>query len=114
MATLTVNDTDLDGFTFTSGTTPYVACTAGGDQFLNTGDVYVHLKNTNAATRTATFNSQRLCDQGFDHDQAVIVGATTGEAFVGPFPTARFNDTSGFVLITYSAVTNLTIAVFRL
>ena len=114
MATLTINDADLDGFTFTSGTTPFVACAAGGDQFLNDGKTYAHLKNTNAASRTVTFNSQRACDQGFDHDIAVVVGATTGEAIVGPFPTARFNDGSNFVLITYSAVTNLTIAVFSL
>jgi hypothetical protein len=113
MATLTVQDADLDGLLWT-GASVFVACAAGGDQFLNDGRTWIHLKNTNAATRTVTINSQRNCDQGFDHDQAVIVGATTGEAVIGPFPTARFSDTLGFVLLTYSAVTNLTIAVFSL
>ncbi len=113
MATLTVQDTDLDGLLWT-GASVYVACNVGGDQFTNDGKTYIHVKNTNAATRTVTINSQRNCDQGFDHDQAYVVGATTGEVMAGPFPTSRFNDASNFVLITYSAVTNLTIAVFSL
>lgn len=112
MATLIVNDADLDGFLWTSGV--YVACNVGGDQFTNDGKTWIHVKNTNAATRTVTINSQRTCDQGFDHDQAYVVGATTGEAVAGPFLRERFNDAGGFVLITYSAVTNLTIAVFSL
>lgn len=112
MATLTVNDVDLDGLTWTSGTSPYVACAGGGDEFVNDGKTYIHLKNTNAATRTVTVNSQVNCSQGFDHNVSVTVGATTGEAKVGPFPTARFNDATGKVQLTYDAVTNLTIAIF--
>lgn len=107
MATLTVQQIDLDG-----EAADYVACNAGGDQFTNNGRTFIHLKNTNAATRTVTINSQRACDQGFDHDQAVIIPATTGDVMIGPFPTARFNDASNFVQLTYSAVTNLSIGVF--
>jgi hypothetical protein len=107
VATLTVQDIDLDG----EGA-DYVACNAGGDEFVNDGKTFIHVKNTNAATRTVTVNSQRLCDQGFDHDQAVIIPATTGDMMIGPFPTSRFNDVNQKVQLTYSAVTNLTIGVF--
>lgn len=110
MAALTINDVDLDGFLFT-GASPYVACAGGGDTFVNDGRTFFHAKNTNAATRTITANSTQLCDQGFDHDVAYVVSATTGEVFAGPFPTARFGTT---VSLTYSAVTNLVIAVFSL
>lgn len=109
MATLTVQDIDLDG-----EAADYVACAAGGDQFANTGREHIHVKNTNAATRSVTVNSQRACDQGFDHDVAVVIPATTGDVMIGPFPTERFNDGSNNVLITYSAVTGLTIGVFKL
>jgi len=107
MATLTVQDVDLDG----QGAT-YAACAGGGDAFPNDGKTFIHLKNTNAATRTVTVNSQRTCDQGFDHDVAVVIPATTGDVMIGPFPTARFNDATNLVQLTYSAVTNLTIGVF--
>lgn len=107
MATLTVQQIDLDG-----EAADYVACAGGGDEFVNNGKTFIHLKNTNAATRTVTVNSQRACDQGFDHDQAVIIAATTGDVMIGPFPTSRFNDAAQKVQLTYSAVTNLTIGVF--
>lgn len=113
MAVLTVNDVSLTGLTWTAASL-YVACAGGGDDFANDGKTYVHLKNTNAASRDVTFNSTANCDQGFDHNIVVTVAATTGEAMVGPFPMNRFLDANGRVNITYSAVTNLTIAVFSL
>lgn len=107
MATLTVQDVDLDG-----EDADYVSAAGGGDQFANDGKTFLHIKNTNGATRTVTVNSQKACDQGFDHDVAVVVPATTGDMMIGPFPTARFNDASGFVQLTYSAVTGVTVGVF--
>lgn len=109
MATLAVQPIDRDG-----EHADYVAAAAGGDQFVNDGRTVIHVKNTNAATRTVTVNSQRLCDQGFDHDIALVVPATTGDEFLGPFPTERFNDVNGMVQLTYSAVLNLSIGVFQL
>lgn len=107
MATLTVQQIT------TAGVTPtYVACSGGGDQFLNNGKTLIEVKNTNAATRDVTVNSQATCSFGFDHDIVNTIGATTGDEIMGPFPTARFNDATGMVQLTYSAVTNLTIAVF--
>ena len=109
MATLTVQNIDFTGVDPT-----FVAVAAGGDQFANDGRIFIYLKNTNAATRTVTANSQVNCSQGFDHDIAVVIPATTGERMIGPFPTDRFNDSSGNLQLTYSADTNLTISVLRL
>jgi len=87
------------------------AAAVGPDTFVNDGRTFLHCKNTNAATRTVTIDSTKACDQGFDHDQAVVIPATTGDVMIGPFPTARFGTT---VTVTYSAVTNLSVAAFKL
>lgn len=98
-----------------TGITPtLVAADVGGDEFVNSGRDFIHIKNTNASPIDVTINSQALCDQGVDHDVDVTIPATTGEKFIGPFPKDRFNDTAGKVQITYSAVTDVTIGIVRL
>lgn len=108
MAQLAIQQIDLDG------EAEDFAAVGASDQFANNGKTFLHFKNTNAATRTVTINSQRACDQGFDHDVAVVIPATTGSIKIGPFPKFRFNDASGNVLITYSATTNLTVACYSI
>lgn len=98
-----------------TGITPaLVAAEAGGDEFVNSGRDFIHIKNTNAAAMDVTVDSQVDCNQGEDHDAMVTVPATNGEKFIGPFPKDRFNDTAGKVQITYSAVTDVTIGIVRL
>lgn len=93
----------------------YVAADVAGDTFPNDGRTFLHYKNSNAATRTATVNSIRPCDQGFDHNDAVLVGATTGDEMAGPFDPARYVDpTTGLTSVTYDAVPGLTVAALRL
>jgi hypothetical protein len=90
----------------------YAAAGAAGDSFDgNDGRVFLHFKNTNAATRTVTVNSVIPCDQGSDHDIAVIVPATTGDVMIGPLDPVRFGASPTF---TYSANANLTVAAIRL
>lgn len=60
----------------------------------------------------ASVNSQTPCNYGFDHDAVVAVPAG-GERVIGPFPKARFNDASDKVLISYSGVTSVTVAVLE-
>lgn len=108
MATLTAQIIPL------AGVTPALAAaTAGGDQWANTGREYLHAKNAGASSINVTVNSQKACNQGFDHDVVVAVPAGQ-ERLVGPFPKDRFNDEDGYALITYSDVTSLTVGVFRL
>lgn len=95
------------------GLTPsYAAAAAGGDQFANSGREMIHLKNGAGVSQTVTTDSQEPCDQGFDHDNAVAIPAGE-ERMIGPFPKSRFDDASGKVQLTYSAVASLTIAVIK-
>lgn len=108
MATLTVQQTDLDGVV-----PSYVACAGGGDEFLNDGKTMLHLKNGSGGALTVTVDSLVNCNQGTDHNSVTSVGATA-EAMIGPFGITRFNDSStGRAAITYSGVTSLTIAVIK-
>jgi hypothetical protein len=110
VATLVVYEPTRNGDSKT-----YVAGASGGDQVPNDGQTILHFKNTSGGPITATINSQRTCDQGFDHDEAVVVGASTGDEMAGPYSPTRFNDGSGFVQITYSAnpPTGLTVVAVR-
>ena len=90
------------------------AAAAAGDQFANDGRIFLHVKNTNGASRDVTINSQNNCSQGFDHDIIVTVPATTGDKMIGPFPPGRFDDGSGFVQVTYESEAGVTVAAIRL
>lgn len=98
-----------------AGITPtLVAAEAGGDEFVNSGRDFIHIKNGDASPITVTVNSQTDCNQGVDHDVEVVVPASTGEKFIGPFPKDRFDDAANKVQITYSAVTSVTVGIVRL
>jgi len=97
-----------------AGITPtLVAATAGGDEWVNSGREFIHVKNSGAET-TVIINSQTACNQGVDHDVTVTIPLTTGWKMIGPFPKDRFNDAAGKVQMTYGDETNLTIGIIRL
>ena len=45
-----------------------------------------------------------------NHPITLVVPATSGDKWLGPFAPDRFNDINGFVQVTYSAVTGLTVS----
>ena len=94
----------------------FTAAAAGGDEFVNSGKHFIAVINAHASDpRTVTVNSQQECNQGFDHDIAVVITAAQDEKVFGPFPKDRFNDSDGKVQITYSdSGADLTIAIFEL
>jgi hypothetical protein len=47
-------------------------------------------------------------------EDTVNVVKTTGEKFIGPFSPETFNQVGGLVYVTYSAVTDVSVALFRL
>jgi len=99
----------------TGDTKAFVAADVAGDQVPNDGKVLLYFRNTNAAARNVTINSVRPCDQGVDHNVAIVVGATTGDEIAGPYDPARFTDpATGMLTWTYDAVTNLTVACLRI
>lgn len=105
MAVLTVQNAGFGGLADVT----FVAASGGGDSFVNNGRAILLVKNDDVSAKTVTINSQQLCSQGFDHDISVVVAAGD-QAIIGTIPTGRFNDTTGSVLITYSAVTSVTVA----
>jgi hypothetical protein len=92
----------------------FAAATVSGDTFVNDERTFLHIKNTNAATRDVTVTPSRLVDGRAASPLVVTVAALTGDVLIGPFPAADYNNTDNVVSITYSAVTNLTIALVRL
>ena len=105
MAVLTTQRTTSAGAVLT-----YASAAAGGDKFNNTGKEVVMIKNGSASSITVTFDSVRPCDYGYDHDLVIIVAAGDTQ-IVGPFSTARFNDTNKQTSISYSASASVTVAV---
>ena len=48
-------------------------------------------------------------------DRTVSIPASTGDKFIGPFPTGVYNDpATGYLEFTVSDITGLTVAVLRL
>lgn len=90
----------------------FVAASSVGDTFANDGKTFLHVKNGGASPITVTIDSVAPCNYGFDHDVQVTVGAGA-EQIIGPFETYRFN-TDGKVSVSYSGVTSVTVAAFRL
>lgn len=114
MATFSVESVDEDGLAAT-----YNSAAAGGDQFANDGQVILHIKNTNGSARTVTVTAQNTSynKPGMGSltkaNASVSVPATTGERFLGPFPTDAFNDSNGNCQISYTAETGVTVAVLK-
>lgn len=93
-----------------------VAAAGGGDSFSNTGRELFYIKNGGGGSINVTFDSPATCSFALAanaaHDTVVAVGPAE-ERLIGPFPAVRFNDGSGNVLVSYSGVTSVTVAVIR-
>lgn len=100
--------------------TAYAAATSAGDSFANDGRTMFCVKNGNGSTMTVTITpgnaTRAVPGVGVvtKSTVSVVVPATTGETMIGPFPPAFYNDASGNVNVTYSAVTSVTVAAVRL
>lgn len=102
-----------------AGVTPTYAAVAGGGDACEVGDdIYLHFKNTNAATCTVTLaipSSASTYPNVTYTNVAVTIPATTGDKLIGPI-SALFKDvTTGLCTITYSGTsTNTTVGCFKL
>lgn len=111
MAILTVAQTSLAGVALGA-----VAAAGGGDSFPNDGATALYVKNGSGAPITVTADAPNADNFGVvdaSHDSAVAVAAGA-ERLLGPYPPGRFNDANGRVQLTYSGVTSLTVAPFRI
>lgn len=106
MATVATQSPAITGTTLTYG-----AC-ATGDKVNNNGKVFIHVKNGDASSHTVTVAAQAPCSFGVSnaaHDAVVAVGAGV-EKIIGPFSKDQFNDANGQLVLSYSALTSMTIA----
>jgi hypothetical protein len=111
MATLSVQST-------VNAETTFAAATATtGDVFFNDGNVYLLVRNGNAANTTVTFDSPAVCNCGVGPNAAHdLVVTCTGNAStpkihtLGPFPPNRFNDVDGNVTVICAPVTDVSVA----
>lgn len=108
MAVLTVEKPTTSGVAST-----LVAASAGGDSFANDGRVILRVQNGGASSITVTATATGQCNQGALHNATGSVSAGATNDF-GPFPASQFNDGSGNVNVTYSAVTSVTVAAIRI
>lgn len=114
MAQLTVQNVVQTGLTET-----LASAAGGGDSFLNPSDGRTYFKATNGsgASITVTFTRQRTSQlvpgEGNVTLANLAVAVPAGASrLIGPFGDS-FNDASGLVQVTYSAVTSLTVGAIR-
>lgn len=89
-----------------------VPASATGNTFINTGNVAIRINNGGAAAIDMTLVARRPCNQGVLHNQ--VISVPPGESRdVFPVPANQFNDDNGLTTLTYSAVTNVTVAAVR-
>ena len=103
-----------------SGITPSYAAVAGGGDACEVGDdVYLHFKNTNAATYTVTLaipaGNSPYANVVYT-STAVTIPATTGDKLIGPISPGLYKDgTTGLCTLTYTGTTtNGTVACIKL
>lgn len=107
-----------------AGTTPSYAAASASDTCAGiTPDdrVYIHAKNTNAATATVTVQPvapTSVTAKGVGAVSvpaiAVTIPANTGDKLIGPIPAAYIDGTGGITIANTGTITNLTLAVIRL
>jgi len=91
------------------------AATGGGDIWAGTGAEWLAINNGGASpiTLTLVYGVGGTVDTQTLPNRTVTV--TNGHTVVvGPFPTGLYSDASGNMNVTYSAVTSVKIAVYKL
>jgi hypothetical protein len=108
MATLDVTDIARTGVELSGS-----AAASGGDQFTNTGSEFVAVTNGQGDALVVTITTPNTVDDLAIADRTVTIGA--GETYlIGPFSRANYNDSSGYVQLSYDDETSVTVQVFRL
>jgi hypothetical protein len=111
LATLTVNTVSLAGFRDDNA---LVAAAGGGDAFAPGADTFFRINNGGGAPITVTFTTPATIG-GIAIDNPAVVVTNAQSRLIGPFPYELFADpTTGLCVVTYSGVTTVTVAAFKL
>ena len=117
VVTLTRKDIDYNGAEAYSDTADYTAATAtDGFEFINDGKTIINIKNDGTSgALTCTVDNPQPCSYGSTtiHDITVTI-PQDDDWLIGPFPTHRFNDSSGKVTISLDQFDTITACAYRL
>jgi len=95
-----------------AGLTPvYTAANVDGHNIPNTGSEVLHIKTVGTAC-TVTIAIPSTVDGQSVTNKTVVLG-TSSERIIGPFPPNIYNQGDNTVLVTFSAVTAVTVAALR-
>lgn len=97
-----------------TGTTVTYSAAGASDTVAPDERAFWHVKNTNAATRTATVVVPGTTYGQANPDVAVTVAATTGDVMIGPLTPALADPSTGLITLTTSAQTGVTAAIVRI
>ena len=89
--------------------TSFVSAAAGGDEFVNNGRTQLYVLNSDPSSITVSFIAFRKCDQNVLHTYD-FTAPDGGTRVLGPFETFVFNNSNDRVEVTYSSVTNISVA----
>jgi hypothetical protein len=90
----------------------YVAAQVDGNAFPNSGGEFIHVKNGAGSSINVTVLTTRSVDGQVVTNRVVAVPAGD-DRMIGPFQAGNFNQGNGEVWFNYSAVTTITVGVFR-
>jgi hypothetical protein len=85
---------------------------AGGDKFLNDGSTIFLIENGSASSRTVTVAVPGTAE-GLAITAPVVTIPAGERRICGPYPPRFFNDVDGYVNLSYSAVANMSITVYK-
>ena len=91
----------------------YEAANVDGEMIPNAGRMFLHVKNGSAVSVTVTVDTPGLVD-GLAVAQLTVAIPAGQERMIGPFPPGVYNQSSGNIHVTFSAVTTVTLAAFIL
>lgn len=89
-----------------------VAAAGGGDKFRNDGRTLLYVNNGGGGPINVTIDAQSI--DGMPFEDPVVAVAAGAHKLIGPFPPRYFNDAGGFVNVSYSGVSSVTVAAIQL
>lgn len=110
---LTVTDLSRAGYSHTAGK---AAANVDGNYWANDGRIFLAVTNGSGGSITVTlvWGASGVTVDGQTPTQRTVAIAAGATTFIGPFPTATYNDATGNANVTYSAVTSVTVSACRL
>lgn len=79
----------------------------------NNGKVILHMKKSAAVNCNLIIITPNTVDGLAVGDRTVVIPATTGDKFIGPFPPSIYNDANGDMEFTFSDVDGITGAILQ-